>query len=40
MTNKHAEIKNNKELLDKITNLEKELSEKLKSKIVLIAYSE
>jgi hypothetical protein len=40
MANKHAEMKNNKELLDKITNLEDELSEKLKTKIVLIAYSE
>ena len=36
----HADIKNNKEVLDKITNLEKDLSEKLKSKIVLIAYTE
>ncbi len=34
----HADIKNNKEILDMITNLEKELSKKLNSKIVLIAY--
>jgi hypothetical protein len=36
----HADIKNNKDVLDKISKLEKDLSENLKSKIVLIAYTE
>lgn len=39
MNNQHAEINNNKELLEKITSLENELSEELKNKIVLIAYN-